>query len=67
MGHRRPLLHARDARRLADAFPDGELVEVPGVTTFVSLDEPAAVTDAVLGRAHGVDGAGATGQEASVS
>jgi pimeloyl-ACP methyl ester carboxylesterase len=34
-------------RRLAAAFVDGELVEVPGATTFVSIDAPAAVADAI--------------------
>jgi pimeloyl-ACP methyl ester carboxylesterase len=34
--------------RLADAFEHGELVEVPGVSTFVPVDEPAAVADAVV-------------------
>jgi pimeloyl-ACP methyl ester carboxylesterase len=34
-------------RRLAGLFPDSTLVEVPNAKTFVSLDEPAAVIDAV--------------------
>jgi pimeloyl-ACP methyl ester carboxylesterase len=51
-------------RRLAAAFADGELVEVPDVSTFVPIDDPGAVADAVLGRGQG---AGATGHEASVS
>jgi pimeloyl-ACP methyl ester carboxylesterase len=34
-------------RRLAAAFPDAELIEVPGVRTFVALDAPGAVVDAV--------------------
>ncbi len=36
------------ARRLAAAFPRAELVEVAGVSTFVSIDRPGAVADAVL-------------------
>lgn len=54
-------------RRLAAAFADGELIEVPGVSTFVSVDEPDAVAAAIVGRAQGVERAGSTGQEASVS
>jgi pimeloyl-ACP methyl ester carboxylesterase len=55
-------------RRLAAAFADGQLVEVPGVSTFVPIDAPAAVAAAIVGRAQpGVDGAAATGHEASVS
>jgi pimeloyl-ACP methyl ester carboxylesterase len=34
-------------RRLAALFPNGTLIEVPGARTFVSLDAPAAVIDAV--------------------
>jgi pimeloyl-ACP methyl ester carboxylesterase len=34
-------------RRLAAAFPTSTLIEVPDATTFVSLDNPAAVVDAV--------------------
>ncbi|MFZ1162372.1 alpha/beta fold hydrolase [Mycobacterium sp.] len=36
-------------RRLADVFPNGKLIEVPGSKTFVSLDEPGAVVDAIAG------------------
>jgi pimeloyl-ACP methyl ester carboxylesterase len=36
------------AQRLAAAFANGELIEVPDVSTFVPVDEPGAVTDAVL-------------------
>jgi pimeloyl-ACP methyl ester carboxylesterase len=58
-------------RRLAAAFADGELIEVPNVSTFVSVDEPDAVAAAILGRPVGAqsggDGAAATGHEASVS
>lgn len=39
-----PLQHAR---RLAEAFPRARLVEVPGSSTFVMVDAPAAVADAV--------------------
>jgi pimeloyl-ACP methyl ester carboxylesterase len=34
-------------RRLAAAFPDAQLDEVPDATTFVSIDRPDAVADAV--------------------
>ena len=34
-------------RRLAALFPNAALIEVPGARTFVSLDEPAAVIDAI--------------------
>jgi pimeloyl-ACP methyl ester carboxylesterase len=34
-------------RRLAAVFPDATFIEVPGARTFVSLDEPQAVVDAV--------------------
>jgi pimeloyl-ACP methyl ester carboxylesterase len=34
-------------RRLAALFPDSTLIEVPGARTFVSLDAPRAVIDAV--------------------
>ena len=34
-------------RRLAAAFADGELIEVPDVWTFVSVDEPDAVAAAI--------------------
>jgi pimeloyl-ACP methyl ester carboxylesterase len=37
------------ARRLSAAFSDGQLIEVPGVSTFVSVDAPAAVADAIVG------------------
>jgi len=36
------------ARRLVDVFPDAELVEVPDVSTFVPVDRPEAVADAIL-------------------
>ena len=35
-------------RRLAAAFADGDLIEVDGASTFVSVDEPAAVADAII-------------------
>jgi pimeloyl-ACP methyl ester carboxylesterase len=35
------------ARRLAALFPNGAMVEVPGAHTFVALDAPAAVVDAI--------------------
>ncbi len=37
------------ARRLAAAFPEGQLTEVPDVSTFVAVDNPAAVADAIVG------------------
>jgi pimeloyl-ACP methyl ester carboxylesterase len=36
-------------RRLAAAFGNAKLIEVPGARTFVSLDEPDAVVDAITG------------------
>lgn len=35
-------------RRLAEAFADAELVEIPDASTFVPVDRPAAVADAIL-------------------
>ncbi len=35
------------ARRLAALFPNSSMIEVPGATTFVALDEPAPVVDAI--------------------
>jgi len=60
-------------RRLAAAFADGTVVEVPGVSTFVPVDAPDAVAAAITGRPvsadpqPGVDGAVDTGHDASVS
>ncbi len=34
-------------RRLAAVFPNAAMVEVPGARTFVALDNPAAVVDAI--------------------
>lgn len=41
-------------RRLAGLFPDATLVEVPGARTFVALDAPDEVADAItrVGAAH---------------
>lgn len=36
-------------RRLAEVFSNGKLIEVPGAKTFVSLDNPHAVIDAIAG------------------
>jgi len=36
-------------RRLAEVFSNGKLIEVPGSKTFVSLDNPNAVIDAIAG------------------
>ena len=38
---------AKFGRRLADAFADAQFVEVPGATTFVSIDRPDAVAEAI--------------------
>jgi pimeloyl-ACP methyl ester carboxylesterase len=42
-----PFFTAADARRLADLIPDSTLVEIPGAKTFVQLDEPIQVADAI--------------------
>jgi pimeloyl-ACP methyl ester carboxylesterase len=34
-------------RRLAAVFPNATMVEVPGARTFIALDDPAAVVDAI--------------------
>ncbi len=34
-------------RRLAALFPNSTLIEVPDARTFVSLDKPTAVVDAI--------------------
>jgi pimeloyl-ACP methyl ester carboxylesterase len=39
-----PMAHAR---RLASDFPHATLVSVPGAKTWVPIDNPAAVTDAI--------------------
>ena len=36
-------------RRLAALFPNSTLIEVPDARTFVSLDAPSAVIDAIAG------------------
>ena len=36
------------ARRLTAAFGDSALVEVPGISTFVSIDQPDAVSKAII-------------------
>jgi pimeloyl-ACP methyl ester carboxylesterase len=36
-----------DAQRLAAEFPDAELVPVPGAKTWVPVDAPTAVADAI--------------------
>jgi pimeloyl-ACP methyl ester carboxylesterase len=40
-----PIQHAR---RLADDFPRATLVPVPGARTWVPVDNPAAVADAIV-------------------
>jgi pimeloyl-ACP methyl ester carboxylesterase len=37
-------------RRLAAVFPNATMVEVPGARTFVALDAPAAVVDAITAK-----------------
>lgn len=50
------------ARKLADAIPDSQIVELPNTQTFLSMDEPVllagAIEEFVVGRAAGasVDG-----------
>ena len=39
-----PLAHAQ---RLASDFPDATLVAVPGAKTWVPVDEPGALADAI--------------------
>jgi pimeloyl-ACP methyl ester carboxylesterase len=39
----------RLGRRLAEVFSNGKLIEVPDAKTFVSLDNPDAVIDAIAG------------------
>jgi pimeloyl-ACP methyl ester carboxylesterase len=39
----------RLGRRLAAAFGNAKLIEIPGARTFVSLDEPDSVIDAIAG------------------
>ena len=39
------------ARRLTTVFPDSELVEVPDVSTFVPVDAPQSVVDAIVATA----------------
>jgi pimeloyl-ACP methyl ester carboxylesterase len=36
-------------RRLAAVFSNAKLIEVPGSRTFVSMDQPGAVIDAIAG------------------
>lgn len=36
------------ARRMAALFPNATMIEVPGAKTFVALDNPAAVIDAIV-------------------
>jgi pimeloyl-ACP methyl ester carboxylesterase len=37
-----------DARRLASDFPEATLVSVPGAKTWVPVDNPAAVAEAIV-------------------
>jgi pimeloyl-ACP methyl ester carboxylesterase len=34
-------------RRLAGLFPDSTMIDVPAASTFVPLDDPAAVSEAI--------------------
>jgi len=36
-----------DAQRLSSAFPDATLIQVPRAKTWVPVDNPVAVTDAI--------------------
>jgi pimeloyl-ACP methyl ester carboxylesterase len=45
-----PFAHAR---RLAELMPDARLVEVEDAYTLVSLDQPAAVAEAIMGFVRG--------------
>jgi pimeloyl-ACP methyl ester carboxylesterase len=38
------------ARRLLDTFPDAALIEVPNISTFVPIDAPDPVVDAIAGQ-----------------
>jgi len=51
----------RLAQRLADALPRAQLTEVEDATTFVSIDRPDAVVDAIVGVIAELPGAQATG------
>jgi pimeloyl-ACP methyl ester carboxylesterase len=46
-GQRDRIFTPRLGRRLAEVFSNGKLIEVPGAKTFVSLDNPDAVVDAI--------------------
>ena len=37
-----------DARRLASEFPNATLIPVPGAKTWIPIDNPAAVSDAII-------------------
>jgi pimeloyl-ACP methyl ester carboxylesterase len=43
-----PFFRISLARRLLAVFPDARLVEMPGARTFVALDEPELLTDAIV-------------------
>jgi pimeloyl-ACP methyl ester carboxylesterase len=46
-GLRDRVFKASLAKRLAAQFPNSTMIEVPGAKTFVPLDEPSAVVDAI--------------------
>jgi pimeloyl-ACP methyl ester carboxylesterase len=46
-GQRDRIFTPRLGRRLAEVFSNGKLIEVPGAKTFVSLDNPDAVVEAI--------------------
>jgi hypothetical protein len=48
-------------RRLARLFSDGKLIEVSDAKTFVALDRPDVVRDAIAGIAVSKHGAGRQG------
>ncbi|RVW03788.1 alpha/beta fold hydrolase [Rhodococcus spongiicola] len=47
-GQRDRLFTPRLARRLEAVFPNSKLIEVPNARTFVPLDDPGAVSDAIV-------------------
>ena len=49
-GTRDRLFTTAMAKRLRAAFPKADLIDVPDATTFVSVDRPDAVVDAILDR-----------------
>lgn len=48
-----PFFKIAMGRRLADAFPNARLVEVPGARTFVALDQPEVLAREIAGHING--------------